>query len=39
MVNTSLGNLLRCLVGDHFRSWDHVLPITEFVYVVLLIGP
>ena len=28
VVNRSLGNLLRCLVRDHNRNWDLVLPIT-----------
>lgn len=32
MVNRSLGNLLRCLVGEHIKSWDSVLPIAEFAY-------
>jgi len=32
VVNTSLGNLLRCLVGEHLRNWDLILPTTEFVY-------
>jgi hypothetical protein len=27
VVNQSLGNLLRCLVGDHARTWDSILPI------------
>ena len=25
VVNKSLGNLLRCLVGDHVKSWDQKL--------------
>lgn len=32
MVNRSLDSLLQCLVGDHFRSWDLVLSVTEFAY-------
>ncbi|KAK8951621.1 hypothetical protein KSP39_PZI004098 [Platanthera zijinensis] len=32
VVNRSLGNLLRCLVGEHASSWDSVLPIAEFAY-------
>ena len=32
VVNRSLGNLLRSLVGDHIRSWDSILPIAEFAY-------
>ena len=26
VVNRSLGNLLRCLVGDKLKGWDMVLP-------------
>ena len=32
MVNKSLGNLLRCLVGDKSSSWDMVLAQAEFAY-------
>lgn len=32
VVNRSLGNLLRCLVGDKPGNWDLVLPIAEFAY-------
>jgi hypothetical protein len=32
VVNWSLRNLLRCLVGDHARTWDSILPIAQFVY-------
>ena len=32
VVNRSLGNLLRSLVGDNLRSWDHILPRAEFAY-------
>ena len=28
VVNLSLGNLLRCLVGEANRNWDSILPIT-----------
>ncbi|GJW99531.1 putative reverse transcriptase domain, zinc finger, CCHC-type, aspartic peptidase domain protein [Tanacetum coccineum] len=31
-VNRSLGNLLRCLVGENIRKWDLVLPQVEFAY-------
>ena len=31
-VNKSLGNLLRCLVGDSLGNWDLVLPQAEFAY-------
>lgn len=32
VVNRSLGNLLRCLVGDNIRSWDSVLCQAEFAH-------
>lgn len=32
VVNQTLGNLLRCLVGEQVRSWDSVLPTAEFAY-------
>ena len=31
-MNRSLGNLLQCLVGDHPKSWDAILPLAEFAY-------
>ncbi|KAM2088669.1 hypothetical protein ACFX1T_032717 [Malus domestica] len=32
VVNRSLGNLLRCLVGDKPGNWDLLLPVAEFAY-------
>lgn len=32
VVNWSLGNLLRCLVGERVKSWDSMLPTTKFAY-------
>ena len=32
MVNRSLKNLLRCLVGDKPTGWDLILPQVEFAY-------
>ena len=32
MVNHSLGNLLRCLVGEANRNWDSILPIAQLAY-------
>ncbi|XP_020701222.1 uncharacterized protein LOC110113127 [Dendrobium catenatum] len=32
VVNRSLGNLLRTLVGENLRDWDSKLPIAEFAY-------
>ena len=32
MVNHSLENLLRCLVGDHQGTWDLILPRAQFAY-------
>lgn len=36
VVNRSLGNLLRCLVGDNLKSWDVVLPQAEFAHNLAL---
>ena len=32
MVNRSLGNLLRCLIGEANRNWDSILPIAQLAY-------
>lgn len=32
VVNRSLGNLLRCLVGENLKSWDSKLPQAEFAH-------
>jgi hypothetical protein len=32
VVNRSLGNLLRCLVSDHNRNRDLILPMVQFTY-------
>jgi len=32
VVNKSLENFLRCLVGEHLRNWDITLPTAEFAY-------
>ena len=32
VVNRSLGNLLRTVVGEHTESWDLKLAIAEFAY-------
>ena len=32
MVNISLGNLLRCLIGDKSKGWDLILSQEEFSY-------
>ena len=32
VVNWSLGNLLRSIVGEHITSWDRVLPRAEFAF-------
>ncbi|KAK8916805.1 hypothetical protein KSP39_PZI022608 [Platanthera zijinensis] len=32
VVNRSLGNLLRCLVGDHQGNWDLILPHAQLAY-------
>ena len=32
VINRSLGNLLRCLIGEHLRNWDLILLTVEFAY-------
>ena len=32
VVNCSLGNLLRCLVGEANRNWDLILPVAQLTY-------
>ena len=32
VVNRSLGNLLRCLIGENHRNWESILPLAEFAY-------
>ena len=32
VVNRSLGDLLRCLTGEHVRSWDQKLCQAEFAH-------
>ena len=32
VVNQSIGDLLRCLVGEHLTIWDMVLLMTEFAH-------
>ena len=32
VINQSLGNLLRCLVGDSMENWVLLLPHAEFAY-------
>ena len=32
VVNRSLGNLLRCLVGEANRNWDSILPVAQLAY-------
>lgn len=32
VVNRSLGNLLRCLVGDSIKKWDSKIPQAEFAH-------
>ncbi|MGV7994890.1 hypothetical protein PJP12_29930, partial [Mycobacterium kansasii] len=32
VVNHTLGNLLRCLVGEHVKTWDLILPTAELAY-------
>ena len=33
VVNQSLGNLLRCLVGNNPKQWESVLPLAKFAYI------
>lgn len=32
VINRSLGDMLRCLVGNHIRSWDSILCQAEFAF-------
>lgn len=32
VVNRSLGDLLRCCVGERTKTWDQILPMVEFAY-------
>ena len=32
IVNRTLENILRCLVGENLKTWDLILPMAEFVY-------
>ena len=32
VISRSLGDLLRCLVGEHINNWDQILPMAEFAY-------
>ena len=32
VVNRSLGNLLRCLVGEANWNWDSILPVAQLPY-------
>ena len=32
VVNRSLGNLLRCLMGKANRNWDSILPVAQLAY-------
>lgn len=32
VVNRSLGDLLRCLIGEKLGNWDLILPQAEFAY-------
>ncbi|KAK6115420.1 hypothetical protein DH2020_007689 [Rehmannia glutinosa] len=36
VVNRSLGNLLRCVVGDNIKSWDSKLSQAEFAHSLAL---
>ena len=36
VVNRSLGNLLRCIVGDNLTTWDTLLPPAEFAFNALV---
>ena len=32
VVNRSLWNLLRCLIGENLRNWESILPLADFAY-------
>ena len=39
VVNCTMGDLLRCLVGERVTTWDEVLPVPEFAYNSLVNRP
>ena len=32
VINWSLGNLLRCFIGENPKNWESILPFAEFAY-------
>jgi len=32
VIQRTLGNLFRCLIGENLKTWDLILPMTEFAY-------
>ena len=39
VVNRSLGNLLRYLIGENGKTWESILPVANLLIITQSIGP